>query len=413
MTPDRPPLECAHEERCGLALPGQPTHSTCTQCRYSADDAVWAALASERQNREAAEREVERLDSMVAGGHDAQCFYCNEPCDSLAGNPGKWPIGLCIDDAAPGVTRWCHHECVMSRLRERDEARAEADSTSDALDILATRDDEELRRLHDMLVELVAAAQGARAPLLTTALDKAQKVLDTPFVSEDSARTRIESNRTLMRERDEARRREDAEVKRLLAALEARVAEREDDRRRALKRAYDLTLDTQTCDEAVASLVGLVRDARQQREAAEREVERLRAALEHVAPCQACHECAARARSALASTDPAAGPRDAVREPTHREPLLVHAHTALELVREQVRSERQLDPEATMRAWEDGGSAALAPSGLRPARTVAEVCEHMQSVGPIETTVLASGEPYPAAAGHSDETSDAAKKGAW
>lgn len=44
--------------------------------------------------------------------------------------------------------------------------------------------------------------------------------------------------------------------------LLAKVDELQDDRRRALKRAYEVTLDCQTCDEAVADLVRIIREAR-------------------------------------------------------------------------------------------------------------------------------------------------------
>jgi hypothetical protein len=67
----------------------------------------------------------------------------------------------------------------------------------------------------------------------------------------------------------------EVEVERLRADLDGvrdKLAELEDDRIRALKRAFALTLDTQTCEEAVTALVSMVRVARA-------EVERLRVAL--------------------------------------------------------------------------------------------------------------------------------------
>lgn len=63
--------------------------------------------------------EVDRLCELVAGvgGHDEPCYYCGKPCDSLAGNPSKWPIPLCHTDA-PGVVKWHHTGCVTERLIE-------------------------------------------------------------------------------------------------------------------------------------------------------------------------------------------------------------------------------------------------------------------------------------------------------
>jgi hypothetical protein len=53
---------------------------------------------------------------------------------------------------------------------------------------------------------------------------------------------------------------------------EASLGELQEDRRRALRRAYELTQDAQTLDEAVAALVECVRRARAQREEAERKL---------------------------------------------------------------------------------------------------------------------------------------------
>jgi len=65
----------------------------------------------------------------------------------------------------------------------------------------------------------------------------------------------------------------DAELfSRLLATIDRERAARdelEEDRKRALKRAYDLTLETQTCEEAVADLVRMVREGRAAREKVE------------------------------------------------------------------------------------------------------------------------------------------------
>lgn len=48
-------------------------------------------------------------------GHTERCYYCDEPCDSLAGNPALWPVGLSHADD-PGVMKWHHAGCVSRRL---------------------------------------------------------------------------------------------------------------------------------------------------------------------------------------------------------------------------------------------------------------------------------------------------------
>lgn len=50
-------------------------------------------------------------------GHKERCYYCGRPCNSLAGNPGEWPIALCHRDA-PGKVKWHHASCVHERLVE-------------------------------------------------------------------------------------------------------------------------------------------------------------------------------------------------------------------------------------------------------------------------------------------------------
>ncbi len=49
-------------------------------------------------------------------GHDQPCFFCGEPCDALAGNPGHWPVGFCHIGSS-GVISWHHSSCLAKRLR--------------------------------------------------------------------------------------------------------------------------------------------------------------------------------------------------------------------------------------------------------------------------------------------------------
>ncbi len=47
--------------------------------------------------------------------HGKPCYFCNQPINSLAGDPGKWGIPLCHEDE-PGVVKAHHIGCVASRL---------------------------------------------------------------------------------------------------------------------------------------------------------------------------------------------------------------------------------------------------------------------------------------------------------
>lgn len=48
-------------------------------------------------------------------GHGEQWYFCTELCDSLAGDPGEWPIGFPHKEN-PGVVRYHHSRCVTVRL---------------------------------------------------------------------------------------------------------------------------------------------------------------------------------------------------------------------------------------------------------------------------------------------------------
>lgn len=52
---------------------------------------------------------------LASGRHNAICYYCQKPCDSMSGNPSEWPIPLCHADE-PGVVKWHHIGCVSERL---------------------------------------------------------------------------------------------------------------------------------------------------------------------------------------------------------------------------------------------------------------------------------------------------------
>lgn len=65
---------------------------------------------------------AQRLEEMATrNGHNAPCYYCEKACNSLAGNPSKWPIPLCHADD-PGKVKWHHIGCVSSRLAQLEAA---------------------------------------------------------------------------------------------------------------------------------------------------------------------------------------------------------------------------------------------------------------------------------------------------
>lgn len=53
-------------------------------------------------------------------GHGESCYYCHKACDSLAGNPSMWPVGLSHPDD-PGRMKWHHTGCVSERLDNNKE----------------------------------------------------------------------------------------------------------------------------------------------------------------------------------------------------------------------------------------------------------------------------------------------------
>lgn len=53
-------------------------------------------------------------------GHNQPCYYCGDPTDVFAGNPGLWPLPFPHADE-PGVVKWHHTDCVMARLVENVE----------------------------------------------------------------------------------------------------------------------------------------------------------------------------------------------------------------------------------------------------------------------------------------------------
>lgn len=72
--------------------------------------------------------EIERLNVLVKflerNGHEAPCYYCEKPCNALAGNPSQWPIPLTHSDD-PGQVKWHHIGCVMARVDQVESLKEE------------------------------------------------------------------------------------------------------------------------------------------------------------------------------------------------------------------------------------------------------------------------------------------------
>jgi len=87
-----------------------------------------AVVARERDTALARVREL----SEALPGHGEPCFYCSEPCDALAGNPGRWPISFAQPDGT-GVCRTHHSACVVKRLSRAEAAEAREAALREAL----------------------------------------------------------------------------------------------------------------------------------------------------------------------------------------------------------------------------------------------------------------------------------------
>lgn len=103
------PIECATVETLVTCLNANPADAA----------EVWRRLHP--SSRCEARREGHE-------GHDAPCYYCGQPCNTYAGNPGLWPLGFTHEDE-PGVVKWHHTGCVQGRLRELERVKAEMAET--------------------------------------------------------------------------------------------------------------------------------------------------------------------------------------------------------------------------------------------------------------------------------------------
>jgi len=59
----------------------------------------------------------------VRGIADSPCYFCGQPTNCLAGDPGLWPVSLPTPDRS-GVTQTHHVACVCERLHKLTKAEA-------------------------------------------------------------------------------------------------------------------------------------------------------------------------------------------------------------------------------------------------------------------------------------------------
>lgn len=83
-------------------------------------------------------------------GHNEPCYYCGEPCDKLAGDPGKWPIPLCHSDE-PGIVKWHHGGCVSERLSHKEHTHEPKDPAGTYPDLHHGFRDSPLTHIDDIL----------------------------------------------------------------------------------------------------------------------------------------------------------------------------------------------------------------------------------------------------------------------
>lgn len=127
--------DCAnlvHQPTCALASPqpdagAQERACTChpseapvpCQHKYAFSECVEAAADSSPAGRD--DETIINGMSQDGRGHGDPCWYCAERCDSVAANPGLWPLLLPLDNARPGYCVPVHTNCVLDRLNRADE----------------------------------------------------------------------------------------------------------------------------------------------------------------------------------------------------------------------------------------------------------------------------------------------------
>lgn len=97
---------------------GRDAKEACLALEKRLDDAVARLTAPPSEEEFAIQQMVSEggRDAPIAVA-DAPCYLCGEPTDSVAGNPGLWPLQFCAPDGT-GVCRWWHSGCVMAQLAE-------------------------------------------------------------------------------------------------------------------------------------------------------------------------------------------------------------------------------------------------------------------------------------------------------
>jgi len=90
-------------------------------------------------------------------GHNKPCYYCGEPCNGFAGDPGLWPLAFCHRDE-PGVMKWHHSRCVTRRLVENQPPEKGVVEAAQSLIAALDSKDEEAAHAVDRAVDRLRRA---------------------------------------------------------------------------------------------------------------------------------------------------------------------------------------------------------------------------------------------------------------
>jgi len=121
--------------RAGDGTTVTPATSVCG--KQGPNPSAWVSSTGDTRCPECARIEAEPLLALLRRhrgsetppprGHDEPCGYCGEPCDDLAGDPGKWSVRLSagLVGGEPGKARWFHQRCVTERLEKSPTPRVD------------------------------------------------------------------------------------------------------------------------------------------------------------------------------------------------------------------------------------------------------------------------------------------------
>lgn len=107
--------------------------------------------------------------------HGEPCFYCKEPIDNLAADPGKWNCGPLTQADDPGRVRPHHVRCVAERLARAEALEAEHDMLKKMVRLACDEDGMLAKLTHER-----NALQAALKEILELSRDRAAFVMMGP-----------------------------------------------------------------------------------------------------------------------------------------------------------------------------------------------------------------------------------------